>query len=288
MTVTDILTQSSNVGTIMVAQRLGEERLADYLRAFGFGEATALGFPAETTGSFPAPEDWSGTSIGTIPIGQGISVTAMQMLYAYNAIANDGVYVPPRLVGEIIDAHGERRPAPSGQSRRVVSQTTAAQMRQMMANVVAAGTGEAATIEGYQVAGKTGTARKPSPTGGGYVWDDGRVHNIATFAGFMPADDPKLSIIVVLDEPDSTYASSTAAPTFAELARYALRHLRIPPPATGAAADGEGLARGEPAAPPADPATGPLVTPGVTATTARGRQGGTGPAGLRPLAVRVR
>ena len=248
--ITDILTESSNVGTIMVGQQLGKDRLADYLQAFGFGEATALDFPAEAAGAFPAPDDWSGTSIGTIPIGQGISVTAMQMLYAYNAIANDGVYVPPRLVGEIVDAQGERRAAPAGQSRRVVSPSTAAQVRQMMANVVEEGTGEAAQIEGYEVAGKTGTARKPSPTGHGYIWDDGRPHYIATFAGFMPADDPKLSIIVVLDEPRSTYASSSAAPAFAELARHALRHLRLPPPAAAAATAGPDgpLVHGEPAA----------------------------------------
>jgi cell division protein FtsI (penicillin-binding protein 3) len=267
LTVTDILTQSSNVGTIMMAQEVGSETLSEYLRAFGFGEATALDFPAEAAGAIPAPEDWSGTSIGTIPIGQGISVTAMQMLYAYNAIANDGVYAPPRLVGEIVDSEGERRAAPAGQSHRVVSPTTAAQMRQMMANVVAEGTGEAANIEGYQVAGKTGTARKPAEEGG-YVWDDGRMHYISTFAGFMPADDPKLSIIVVLDEPRSTYASSSAAPVFAELSRYALRHLRLPPPAASSPAISldSPLIRGEPAFGP-PPATDPSTTTSTTTAT---------------------
>lgn len=283
-TVTDILTESSNVGTIMVAEELGSEALAEYLQAFGFGEATALGFPAEAAGDFPAPEDWSGTSIGTIPIGQGISVTAMQMLYAYNAIANDGVYVPPHLVGGIVDAHGERRDAPAGQSRRVVSQATAAQMREMMANVVAEGTGEAAAVDGYRVAGKTGTARKPAPDGG-YVWDDGRMHYISTFAGFMPAEDPKLSIIVVLDEPDSTYASTSAAPAFRELSQFALRHMQIPPIASGGGPEADsGLVRGEPAAGPATTTTVP-PPPTTTTTTPTSGAGGATPRRAVPLPV---
>ncbi len=232
MSVMDILTDSSNIGTILVAQEVGKERLYDYLRDFGFGDATALDFPAEVSGSIRAPGDWSGTDIGAIPIGQGISVTAMQMLYAYNAIANDGVYVPPKLVDEVIDADGDRRPAPSDQPHRVVSPDTARQVRQMLANVVDAGTGEAAAIDGYDVAGKTGTARKPAPDGG-YRWEDGRYHYISTFAGFMPADDPKLSVIVVLDEPRSVFASSTAAPAFGELSRQALRLLDLPPVAGG-------------------------------------------------------
>jgi cell division protein FtsI (penicillin-binding protein 3) len=271
--VRDILTKSSNVGTIMVAQELGKEKLYDYLRAFGFGERTTLDFPAEVAGTYPEPDDWSGTSIGTIPIGQGISVTSMQMLYAYNAIANDGVYVPPRMVRDLIDADGQRRPGPEGQSQRVVSAQTAAQVREMMANVVAEGTGHAAAIDGYQVAGKTGTARKPSPTGRGYVWDDGRMHYVSTFAGFMPADDPKLSVTVVLDEPAVAYASATAAPTFAELSRYALQHLEIPPSVGegvgDAASAGSPSVRSAPApwplplAPtePEEPATEAVTTP---------------------------
>jgi cell division protein FtsI (penicillin-binding protein 3) len=231
--VAEILSESSNIGTIMVAQQLGEDRLYDYLRDFGFGEHTALDFPQEVQGAFPEPDDWSGTSIGTIPIGQGISVTAMQMLHAYNTIANDGVYVPPRLVDERVDAEGERHEVPREGTHRVVSPTTAAQMRLMMASVVSDGTGEAAAIDGFDVAGKTGTARKPSPTGG-YTWPDGNYHYAATFAGFMPAADPQLSVIVVLDEPRGNFASATAAPAFQELSRYALRLLRVPPPATAA------------------------------------------------------
>jgi cell division protein FtsI (penicillin-binding protein 3) len=264
-TVAEILSESSNVGTIMVAQQLGEQRLYDYLRGFGFGQPTELGFPNEVWGAFPEPEDWSGTSIGTIPIGHGISVTAMQMLSAYNTIANDGVYVPPRLVGEILDADGERHRVPMEETHRVLSPQTAGQMRQMMADVVAGGTGELAAIDGYEVAGKTGTARKPAP-GGGYLWPDGRYHYVATFAGFMPASDPRLSVIVVLDEPRGDFASATAAPTFADLSRYALRLLRIPPPASQVAATGgddTAAVRGV-AAPAAAPTAPPSTAPPST------------------------
>jgi cell division protein FtsI (penicillin-binding protein 3) len=299
MSVTDILTDSSNVGTIMMAQELGKERLYDYLRDFGFGRRTALDFPQEVAGSVPAPGDWSGTSIGTIPIGHGVAVTAMQMLYAYNAIANDGVYLPPKLVDNVIDADGERRPGPQGDPHRVVSATTAAQMRAMLANVVEAGTGEAAAIEGYQVAGKTGTARKPQE-GGGYRGPDGRTHHVATFAGFMPADDPKLSVIVVLDEPRAVYASSTAAPAFAELARFALRLLHVPPPGDGAGGSPTitvepPSVRGQAADPPPPPpttTTAPLPTPAPapadpTATAAAlPPAGASGPPGQRPFAIR--
>jgi cell division protein FtsI (penicillin-binding protein 3) len=228
-TVTEILTKSSNIGTILIAQQLGEQRVYDYLQAFGFGEPTVLDFPGEVGGHVPEPENWSGTSIGTIPLGQGVSVTAMQMLFAFNTIANDGVYVPPKLVGTTVDADGERHPGASGSPRRVVSRATAAQMREMMAHVVAEGTGTAASIDGYAVAGKTGTARKASPDGG-YLWPDGYRYT-ATFAGFMPADNPTLSVLVMLDEPQQTSASATAAPAFAELSRHALRLLRLPPAA---------------------------------------------------------
>jgi len=291
MSVAEILAQSSNVGTILVAQELGKERLYDYLRDFGFGDTTALDFPAEVSGALLAPGDWSGTSIGTIPVGQGVSVTAMQMLLAYNAIANDGVYVPPKLVDEIIDADGERRPAPSGKSHRVVSPATAALVREMMASVVEEGTGEAAAIDGYEVAGKTGTARKPAPDGG-YRWEDGDYHYISTFAGFMPADDPKLSVIVVLDEPRSTYASTSAAPAFGELSRYALRLLRLPPPAAGNAGQptislDPPLARGQAAPYPETTTTEPPTTtttvPPLNAPVAGGPPLGDGAGGGRAV-----
>jgi cell division protein FtsI (penicillin-binding protein 3) len=227
--VTRILTESSNVGTIKLAQMLGRDRLDSYLRRFGLGTRTALRFPNEAPGILLHPKDYSGTSMGSIPIGQGIAVTAVQMLEAYNVIANDGVYVPPKLVLETVDGGGTSHPTAPGRPRRVVSESTAARMRDMLANVVAEGTGTRGGITGYTVAGKTGTARKPLPTGG--YRDASGYHYIATFAGFVPAERPELSIIVVIDEPSGDiFGGTVAAPVFADLAQYGLRLFRIPPP----------------------------------------------------------
>jgi cell division protein FtsI (penicillin-binding protein 3) len=235
MTVTDILAQSSNVGTIMLGQKLGAERLDRYLRAFGFGEKTALGFPNESGGILPDVDSWSGTSIGSIPIGQGIAVTAMQMLSAYNVIANDGVYVPPRLVDATVGPDGARQELQSGEGRRVVSERTAEQVRSMLVRAVTEGTGTRAQVPGYTVGGKTGTARKPQDTGT-YRDEAGNYHYVAAFTGMVPAEDPQLSIIVVIDEPSETiYGGTAAAPIFADLARFALSRFRIPPAATSEA-----------------------------------------------------
>jgi cell division protein FtsI (penicillin-binding protein 3) len=274
LTVTDILAKSSNVGTIKIAQLLGEERLDEYLRRFGFGRDTALGLPHEENGHVPPVDEWSGTSIGSIPLGQGISVTAMQMLFAYNVIANDGMYVPPALVAATRDSEGERHDAPPEASRRVVSPTTAAQMRAMLADVIDHGTGTAAAIDGYDAAGKTGTARKPQD-GGGYRDAAGNYHYISTFAGFLPADDPKLSVIVVIDEPStSPYAATVAAPAFAEIGRYAARTMGVAPglapPAPPLAIDTDGgRVRATPAAAPTTaPPTTAAPDPAVTAPPA--------------------
>jgi cell division protein FtsI (penicillin-binding protein 3) len=227
--VTRILTESSNIGTIKLAQMLGKDRFDSYLRRFGFGETTALDFPNEAAGVLLAPEDYNGTSMGSIPIGQGIAVTALQMLEAYNILANDGVYVPPKLVLETVDSDGGRHPVTSGATHRVVSETTAQQMREMLVNVVAEGTGTRGGITGYSVAGKTGTARKPLPEGG--YGTPGSYRYIANFAGFVPAEKPELSIIVVIDEPaGDIFGGTVAAPVFADLAQYGLRLFRIPPP----------------------------------------------------------
>ena len=227
--VTRILTESSNIGTIKLAQMLGKERFDRYLRRFGFGERTTLKFPNEAAGILLHPNDYNGTSMGSIPIGQGIAITAVQMLQAYNVLANDGLYVPPKLVLATVGLDGESHPTPSVEPRRVVSEETAARMRDMLANVVAAGTGTRGGITGYTVAGKTGTARKPLATGG--YQDAWGYHYVATFAGFVPAERPELSIIVVIDEPaGDIFGGTVAAPVFADLAQYGLRLFRIPPP----------------------------------------------------------
>ncbi len=281
LSVTDIVAQSSNVGTIKIAQELGAERLDEYLRRFGFGRDTGLGLPNEENGLMLPLDRWSGTSIGSIPLGQGIGVTALQMLLSYNVLANDGVYVPPSLVAATRDTEGERNPVASEDSRRVVSPTTASQLRAMLTEVIDQGTGAAADIEGYDVAGKTGTARKPQPEGGGYENPDGSYDYIATFAGFFPADDPKLSIIVVIDEPaNGYYASEVAAPAFADIGRRAARTMAVAPSlpeeqAPLAISTADGRVRATPAAPPTTvppsttlPPTAPTsVPPGAPTTT---------------------
>jgi cell division protein FtsI (penicillin-binding protein 3) len=262
-TVTRIMAESSNIGTIKIAQLLGADRIDEYLRRFGFGEKTALDLPHENSGQLLPADEWWGTSIGSIPIGQGISVTAMQLLYAYNTIANDGVYRPPTLLSATVDQDGDEVPAQRADGRRVVSPHTAAQVRAMLAQVVADGTGTEAAIPGYEVAGKTGTARKPQE-GGGYTDANGNYHHVATFAGLAPAADPQLSIIVVMDEPGtSPYAGTVAAPAFAEIGRYALRHMQVAPATPiGTTAEGQRVRSA------ATPGPTPPTTAATTTTTA--------------------
>ncbi len=227
-TLTDILVKSSNVGTTMWAQELGETKVDQYFRDFGFGELTSLDANFESTGVMPSLEEWSGVSIATIPIGQGISVTPIQMLTSLNTIANGGVYVPPVLVTGAVDGEGNEIELTEPDTHRVVSERTGATVREMMAQVVTSGTGKRAAVTGYQVAGKTGTAWKPFPNGG-YGTPGDRLY-IASFAGFLPAHAPELSILVTIDEPsNSIYGGSAAAPLFADIAEYAVRRFQIPP-----------------------------------------------------------
>lgn len=227
--VTEVIANSSNVGTIKIGQLLGKDRIDHYLRAFGFGSRTGLGFPGESGGILLNPKRWSGTSIGTVSIGQGLAVTGMQMLAAFNAMANGGTYVAPKLVKATVDAEGRRTPTSAPEPRAVVSTATAQQVTAMLAEVVRVGTGVNAAIPGYTVAGKTGTARKPLEGARGY--EQGAY--VASFAGFAPAEKPALSAIVILDEPTPIYGGTVAAPVFSKLVGYALRHLGIAPPGTG-------------------------------------------------------
>jgi cell division protein FtsI (penicillin-binding protein 3) len=224
MTVTDIVAQSSNVGTIQIAQRLGAERLDRYLRAYGFGEATGVGFPGEADGILMPAEDWWGTSLGTIPIGQGIAVTPLQMASVYATIANGGVRVAPRLVRGTMGTDGRVVPSPDPERRRVVSERTARRVTGMLARAVQSGTGQEAQVPGYWVAGKTGTARKPLEDALGYS-----DQYVASFIGFVPARDPQLVVAAIIDEPTTVYGGVAAAPLFREVVRFALAHLRIPP-----------------------------------------------------------
>ena len=223
--VTDVVANSSNVGTIMIGQKLGKERFDSYLRSFGFGDRTGLGDPGESAGILLDPASYSSTSMGSFPIGQGIGVTAVQMLAAYNAVANGGTYVAPRLVRATVGPDGSQRPMPSPEPRQVISPQTAAEMTKMLTEVVRVGTGTLAAVDGYAVAGKTGTARKPLVGQRGY--EDGAY--VSSFAGFVPAEKPQLTAMVILDQPTPIFGGLVAAPVFADLARAALRELRIPP-----------------------------------------------------------
>ncbi len=227
----DIMTVSSNVGTVLWGERLGGELLDAYLRSFGFGSVQGLGFPGETAGLLIEPGRWGGIATATTSLGQGVTVTPAQMITAYNVIANGGRYVPLQLVNETVDSDGTRTVPQSAEPRPVISAQTAADVRSMLENAVSVGTGTNAQIEGYRVAGKTGTARKPIGERAGYEDAAGNFHYVSSFVGFLPADQPELSILVTIDEPTATfYAGTAAAPAFADIASYAMRHFRIAPP----------------------------------------------------------
>lgn len=225
LTFAEIIEQSSNIGTIKVALTLGKERLHEYLQKFGYGRATGLDFPGETAGLLPNHEDWWDTSMGTIPIGQGVAVTAMQIVDVYGVIANAGVAVQPRLLAALVDAEGKRTPAPPAARHRVISEETAREVTSMLVRVTEGrhGTGREAAVPGYQVAGKTGTAQKPRSDGGGYAG------YVGSFIGFAPASNPQLVVGVILDEPSPIWGGLTAAPAFREVMQFALRHLGIGP-----------------------------------------------------------
>jgi cell division protein FtsI (penicillin-binding protein 3) len=216
MSVARILSQSSNVGAITLAKLLGQHRLAQWISRFGFGKPTGIDFPGESRGIMLPEKNWSGSSIGNIPIGQGIAVTAIQMASAYAAIANRGVWVQPHLVDHIGDGRSK-----VSERRRMVSRWVAYQLMGMLKNVVAEGTGTLAEVPGYQVAGKTGTAAKPDPQGG---YSDSRY--VASFVGVVPASRPRLVILVSVDEPrGAIWGGVVAAPAFAEIAKFDLQYL---------------------------------------------------------------
>jgi cell division protein FtsI (penicillin-binding protein 3) len=224
MTVTEIIEQSSNVGTIKVGLDLGGARLQKYMKKFGFGSATGLDFPGESPGIMIPRSQWSGSTIATLPIGQGVAVTPLQMAAAYQTIANDGIWVEPKLLYSTMDDNGKIENAAAPAVRSVISRETAAAMRKILAGVTReGGTGVEAAVPGYQIAGKTGTAQKPLP-GGGY----GNSY-VGSFGGFAPASRPEIVVFVMLDEPSPIWGGSTAAPTFRTITEFALRHLGVAP-----------------------------------------------------------
>jgi cell division protein FtsI/penicillin-binding protein 2 len=217
---TQILQKSSNVGTDTIAQMVGKPLLMHWIKRYGFGRPTGLGFPGESPGIVLPGRHWSDSSIGTIPIGQGIGVTAMQMASMYQAIANGGVMIPPRLV----QAVGGRRIAPY-KGHRVLTPEVDTELVDMLGTVVEdGGTGFKASICGYSVAGKTGTAQKPVP--GGYSTTD----YDASFVGFFPAHDPQVEVMIVVDSPrTSHFGGAVAAPAFEQMGTWLANYLGIRP-----------------------------------------------------------
>ena len=219
-TVTGILAKSSNVGTIMLAREVGDEKLEHYLRAFGLGSTTGIELPGESAGILQDSKDWTASRAANVPIGQGVSVTTLQMASIYQTIANDGVRIQPRIVESVTSPGGKVTEAPDPESTRVISKSTADQMAYMLEAVVGpGGTAPLGQIEGFRVAGKTGTAQRANPEcncyeGGGYV---------TTFVGFAPADDPQYVVAVDLERPTSSAeGGQVAAPVFADIMRYML------------------------------------------------------------------
>jgi cell division protein FtsI (penicillin-binding protein 3) len=252
MSATDILDQSSNIGTIEIAGDLGENRLLAQISNLGFGKPTGLNFPGESQGLIPGASAWTGSSIGSTPIGQNDAVTAQQLLDAYNAVANGGVLVQPRLVRGTVASSGSVSPAAPTPSRRVIDPATTAELTSMLEGVVTGGTGTAAAIDGYTVAGKTGTAQIPDPSHLGYV--PGAFYG--SFVGFAPAQSPVLSAVVVLDRPTPIYGGAVAAPVFSTIMEYALQHYGIPTNAAATTSTSSGAVGG----------TGTVTVPAGAAT----------------------
>jgi cell division protein FtsI (penicillin-binding protein 3) len=224
LTATQILAQSSNIGTSEIAQSLGEQRLLAQVKNLGFGLPTGLSFPGESSGLLATADQWEPTDYVSLPIGQVDAVSALQVLDAYNTVANGGTYVTPKLVDATVGSGGTVTKTAASPSHRVLSNQVDSELTTMLEQVVTAGTGTSAVVPGYTVAGKTGTAQIPttgkdSYTAGAYM---------ASFVGFAPADNPSLSMIVVLDRPTPIFGGTVAAPIFSQVMSYALHRYDIP------------------------------------------------------------
>jgi cell division protein FtsI (penicillin-binding protein 3) len=227
MTFSEALVRSSNVGAIKVAVQLGRSRVFAYLKAFGFGEKTGIDLSGESPGILHHPDTWSGRSLSSLALGQEIAVTPIQMVTAMSVVANGGWLMTPGVVSSVLDGHGQavltKDPQPK---RRPISSQTARRMSHILELAVETGTGKGAKLVGYRVAGKTGTSQKIDPETGTYSSSD----VIASFVGFVPADQPCLTMLVVIDEPEiGKWGGKTAAPVFGNVAKRVLPHLGIFP-----------------------------------------------------------
>lgn len=221
----DVIIHSSNIGTIQIGERIGEQNLYDMIRTYGYGKKTGVDLPAEAPGLLNPIKDWTSISLASISIGYEISVTAIQMLQAINVIANRGIATRPMIVKNIVLNSEKIQPQPS-EYRRVITEDIASQLIDIFQQVTEVGTGTAAHIEGYNTAGKTGTSQKFDPDIGTYSSSK----HTALFVGFAPVEAPLFSMVVVIDNPKGLYyGGQVAAPVFREIGRQIFRYLRIPP-----------------------------------------------------------
>lgn len=226
ITFREVIQKSSNVGTIMVGLKLGKERIYRYSKILGIGEKTGIDLPGEVSGWIYPPEKWSGTSIGAISIGQEVAVTPIQMLRIYSVIANGGFLIRPYVVSKIVSPDGEVIFSNDREARRVISEKTANYFKEILKSVVEeGGTGIYASVKGNDVAGKTGTAQIIDPKTGRYS----KEKYVSSFVGFVPADNPKIAMIIVIYEPKGQiYGGVVAGPVFKEIATQALSYLNVP------------------------------------------------------------
>ena len=226
LTAAQALAKSSNVAAIRIGMQLGNERLASYIERFGFGRRTGVELPAESRGLLQPVSEWGPTTIGSIPMGHEIGVTALQATAAYACIANGGEWVKPHLVNRVTSTAGDVLEQAEPERRQVVSEATAATLKAMLEGVVLQGTGKAARIGGYRAAGKTGTAQKVDEATGRYS----QTRYVASFAGFAPVDNPEIACVVSIDEPVGAHlGGAVAAPVFARVVSDALHQLGVPP-----------------------------------------------------------
>jgi cell division protein FtsI (penicillin-binding protein 3) len=292
LTAAGVLAHSSNIGTVLVSEKVGESGLEATMRKFGLGQRTGLGFPGESAGQLAPSSKWSGSQAATIAYGQGMSVTALQMASVYATIANGGVRMTPRLVDAIATSGGALAPTPRSPGVRVVSAQTAHTLSEMLEQVTTSnGTAPAAAVPGYRAAGKTGTAYQVDPSCGCYFGKDGQRY-VSSFIGYAPADNPRVVIAVVLDNPKGQhFGGLAAAPVFQKVLTFTLATLGVAP--AGAAAPqlpltqpgfADEAASDRPAAGDQAGAGGVTGPPGTTAADVGAGQGASPPAGGSPPA----
>jgi cell division protein FtsI (penicillin-binding protein 3) len=226
-TATGVLAKSSNVGTLLIAEKVGKQSFYDYLQRFGLGHKTGIELPGESAGLLPPINTWSDATFANLPIGQGVAMTSLQLASMYQTVANNGVRIPPRIVQSVTGSDGSVTPTAQPAGVQVMSASTAKTVRTMLESVtLAGGTGKKAAIAGYRIAGKTGTAQQPDPATGAYsnsvYWD--------TFAGMAPADNPRFAVAIMIDNPaHGLEGGDVAAPLFHHLASYELSAAKIAP-----------------------------------------------------------